>query len=192
MFKRLALSLVLMGLAAFSLGAGAVAYWSDSGEAVVTVTSGSADLTFDIRLNCEATVVDSGDGPFTFDTWQNIAPGDETFDCIDVTNSGDVALTAYIHHSEFPTGTANLAFMQATEWRYNWNFGGAECTYASPDDAKYTTANGGWGCELGAIAPGETRELRVDVRFPHTNDDQNNLEGREFSMKAVVTGYTSD
>ncbi len=48
MFKRLTISLLLMGLAAFGLGAAAFAWFSDSGSGDVSVSAGNVDLQFRI------------------------------------------------------------------------------------------------------------------------------------------------
>lgn len=197
MFKRLALSLVLMGLAAFSLGAGAVAWFSDSATGNVTITADTPDLQFDIDLDCDGSTdydhtVDGDLTEFDFN-WGEVVPGDETADCITVHNLGGDELELYVLHGDFPGNPNRIALMRATEWRYNSGPGAfnndppRECPFAAPDTTQYTD---GRGCALGTVAGSSSIELRIDVRLPETGTDQNHLAGWDFSMTSTLTGYT--
>jgi len=194
MFKRLSISLLLMGLAAFSLGAAAFAWFSDSGSADVTITSGTVDLEFRVDVDCDGGSVDGYDtGWEQFDTtpasfpWNNIVPGDNTADCIEVRNAGpNGTMTVYVFHSGF--GGDN-ALRNATLWQYNAeaDLDGIDCLPTAPQNDQYDT---GRGCELDTIAPGESFVLRVDVSFPDSGGDQNGLQGLAFDFDVTLTGYT--
>lgn len=190
MIKRLSISLLLMGLAAFSLGAAAFAWFSDSGSGNVSVSSGTVDLKFSVDLNCDETFeeedADFDDNPFAF-SWDDIVPGDRTQDCIEVVNEGPNGdLTVYASHSGFDSDGA--ALRNATLWRYNAiGSGSVNCGFSQPHDAQYTAER---GCELVTIAPGESFLLEVTVDFEDTGTNQNGLQDLEFGFDTTLTGYT--
>lgn len=193
MIKRLSISLLLMGLAVFALGAAAFAWFSDSGSGHVAISSGTVDLKFQVDIDCDGGTYDGYDTPlfnantpFEFDTWQDIVPGDTTTDCIRVVNDGPNGdLTVYVKHGSF--GGAN-ALRNATLWQYNAiGTGGVNCAFAQPNDAQYTT---GRGCLLDTIGPGDDFDLVVDVEFPDTGTNQNSLQGLAFDFMTTLTGYT--
>lgn len=191
MIRRLSISLMLMALAAFGLGAAAFAWFSDSGAGNVSITSGTVDLKFQIDIDCNGgpndgydTELIDADPPVDFDTWQNIVPGDSTMDCIRVLNDGpNGTMDVYVRHGSW---TGDNALRNATEWRYSAD-GAVKCSYAQPNDAKYTADR---GCELGTLSPGEDFVLQVDARFPDTGGPQNSLQGLGFGFTSTITGYT--
>lgn len=192
MIKRLTISLLLMGLAAFSLGAAAFAWFSDSGSGDVTISSGTADLEFRVDRDCNGGPVSGFDTdwedfdstPMPFD-WENIVPGDNTTDCIEVRNSGDGELTVFISHGNFD---GDGILRNQTRWEYNAiGTGGVNCNFSTPQHSQYTS---GRGCELDTIDSGESFDLEVTVDFLDNGNDQNNLEGKTFTMTSTITGYT--
>jgi predicted ribosomally synthesized peptide with SipW-like signal peptide len=188
--KRLTLSLMLMGLAAFALGAGAIAWFSDSGTGNVSITAGTADINFDIDQDCNGGAPDfSGDGPFPF-TWSGIVPGETTTDCITVNNVGDGNLQLYTHHTTF-AGSSDL--QSALTFRYTQPGPGPDlCTGpAVPNAGRFTSANGGRGCLLGTVPEGGSLTFWVNVTFVDSGGDQNALQGQNYTLNAVLTGYTS-
>ncbi len=196
MFKRLTISLLLMGLAAFGLGAAAFAWFSDSGSGDVSVSAGNVDLQFRIDYDCDGGPQDGYDSgweqanptaaPFS---WTNIVPGDTTQDCIEVKNeSPNGEMTVYVFHSDW---YGEAALRNATRWQYTVATNAAEslaCPATVLTHAQYIT---GRGCELHTIAPGESFILRVDVSFPDTGSSQNSLKGLSFNFDVTLTGYTS-
>ena len=197
MYKRLTLSLVLMGLAAFALTAGAFAWFSDSGSAQVTITAGSPNLTFEVRSGCTG----NWDGPWEFDEpadfdrWQNIVPGDETVDCYRINNVGDGDLTVFVKHSNF---SGSRAFMNALGFRYEKrNSDGSYSplcansdSFAGANDHRFTNANGGRGCQIGEIPEGGSLIIRATGKFVDNNANQNSLRNAEFGFLSTITGYT--
>lgn len=193
MIKRLSISLLLMGLAAFSLGAAAFAWFSDSGAGEVAITSGTVDLQFRVDLNCDRESDgdwDTGWEQFDSDpaefSWNNIVPGDATADCIEVRNAGPNGdLTVYASHDNFG-GSDDLR--NQTRWQYNAiGTGSVNCGFSTPQHSQYTS---GRGCLLDTIAPGESFELRVDVTFLDSGSNQNALQGTGFGFDTALTGYT--
>lgn len=190
MFKRLALSLVLMGLAAFSLGAGAVAWMSDSATGDVTITAGSPDLQFDINEDCDDDVeydhsVNGDLNEFEF-SWTGVVPGETTTDCITVHNLGDGTLDVWVSHANVVTNPFS------EDLRFTYNVPGtpdpdtAECGPARPYSSQYTS---GKGCFLLQIDEGESFSFEVSVEY--LNDgNQNDQSPSEFTMEAIITGYT--
>jgi hypothetical protein len=194
MIKRLSISLALMGLATFALGAAAFAWFSDSGSGHVSISSGTVDLKFQVDIDCNGGPMGGWDTPlknfttpFEANTWQNIVPGDTTSDCIRVVNTGPNGdLDVFVKHGGFSSSGA--ALRNATLWRYNAvGTGGYDCPFAPPNDAQYTTDQ---GCYLKTIGPGEEFELEIAVDFPETNSNQNNLQGLSFDFMTTLTGYT--
>jgi hypothetical protein len=193
MIKRLSISLLLMGLAVFALGAAAFAWFSDSGSGHVSISSGTVDLKFQVDIDCNGgpyggydTELRNFTTPFEANTWQDIVPGDTTTDCIRVVNTGPNGdLTVYVKHDSFG---GSSALRNATLWQYNAiGTGGINCAYAQPNDAQYTA---GRGCLLDTIGPGEEFDLEVDVQFPDSGANQNNLQGLAFDFMTTLTGYT--
>jgi hypothetical protein len=192
MIKRLSISLLLMGLAAFSLGAAAFAWFSDSGSADISITAGDVNLQFRVDLDCDGGPLGGYDTEFeeynpaaALLTWEGIVPGDTTADCIEVLNNGDGELTVYALHSNF--GGEN-AVRNATRWQYNAiGTGAVNCAFSLPQDAQYTS---GRGCLLDTIGEDETFVLRVDVEFLDNGSDQNALQAMGFSLTSTLTGYT--
>jgi len=193
MFKRLSISLLLMGLAAFSLGAAAFAWFSDSGSASVEITAGTADLQFRVDFDCNGGDNDGYDtGWMEFDTtplevfpWEGIVPGDTTADCIEVNNSGQGTLTVFVKNSGF---SGNGTLLNSTSWQYNAiGTGTVNCAATAPNHAQYIT---GRGCELDTIAPAESFVLRVDVEFVDNTLNQNGLQGQTFGFISTINGYT--
>lgn len=192
MIKRLSVSLLLMGLAIFALGAAAFAWFSDSGEATVTLNAGDADLRFRVDIDCDGYTSDTFDtgyfqadsSPFAFN-WNDVVPGDTTADCILVENHGDGELTVYALNSGFVNPDGLLGH---TLWQYNaLGTGGINCPYSTPNAAQYTS---GRGCELDTIDEGESFILRVDAEFVDNGSNQNALQGASFSFTSTLTGYT--
>lgn len=195
MFKRLSISLLLMGLAAFGLGAAAFAWFSDSGSGDVSVSAGNVDLEFRIDYDCNGGPVAGYDTdwdqanptPAQF-SWTNIVPGATTADCIQVRNAGpNGTMTVYVFHDGW---TGNTALRNATLWGYTVDTGAAEiaaCPATVLTHAQYAT---GRGCVLDTIAPGESFLLRAEVSFPDTGGNQNNLQGLSFNFDVTLTGYT--
>lgn len=188
MIKRLSISLLLMSLAVFALGAAAFAWFSDSGRADVSIESGNTDITFTINRDCNGTVeATDAQGPFAFE-WDGIVPGDTTTDCITVNNDGDGDLDLFVKHQAFG---GNMAFREALRFTYLANDGVTVlCPPRVPDHAVYTTANSGRGCELGSVNEEGALSFRVQVDFQDSGSDQNNLQNRLFTMDSIVTGYT--
>lgn len=191
MIKRLSVSLLLMGLAVFALGAAAFAWFSDSGQAAVTVTAGTADLKFRIDIDCDGGSMDGYDTAF-FDAttpypfnWSGVVPGDTTTDCIEVMNSGDGEMTVHVLNGPF---SGNNSLRNATLWQYNAiGTGGINCPYSTPQAAQYTS---GRGCELDTIDEGESFVLQVMVEFVDNGANQNLLQGQSFGFTSTLTGYT--
>lgn len=192
MFKRLTISLLLMGLAAFGLGAAAFAWFSDSGSGEVTISAGEVDLQFRIDYDCDGEgVYDTGweqanptPAPFS---WTNIVPGDTTADCIEVRNNSlNGSMTVFVSHGGW---SGDAALRNATLWQYNaqGDSDGVDCLPTVPTDDQYDT---GRGCELDTIAPGESFVARVEVSFPDTGLNQNNLQSLGFGFDVTLTGYT--
>lgn len=185
MIRRLSISLLLMGLAVFALGAAAFAFFSTSQDASVSIVAGTPALSFEVDQDCDDDI-DASSPPFDF-LWEGIVPGDTTSDCIFITNDGDGELIVYAKHSAFsnPDGPA---LRDATRWRYNAiGTGGVNCDFSRPQNSQYTN---GRGCLLDTIDEGETFELQVDVQFVDSGD-QNNLIGDMFGFTSTITGYTS-
>lgn len=190
MIKRLSISLLLMGLAAFGLGAAAFAWFSDAGTGEVSITSGTVNLQFRVDIDCDGTFetgfeeFEAGD-PAAF-SWNDIVPGDTTQDCIEVLNEGPNGdLTVYASHDNF---SGDNALRNATRWRYNAiGTGSVNCDFSTPHDAQYTS---GRGCLLDTIAPGETFLLEVSVEFLDSGANQNGLQGLGFGFNTALTGYT--
>jgi predicted ribosomally synthesized peptide with SipW-like signal peptide len=188
MIKRLSISLVLMGLAVFALGAAAFAWFSDSGTADVSISAGDTDITFDVDRDCNGSwEADDQQGPFAF-TWDGIVPGDTTTDCIVVNNNGDGDLDLFVNHQSF---SGNADFRAALRFTYLENDGTTViCPPRVPDHTNYTTANSGRGCDLGDLAKAGIFSFRVKVDFVDDGTNQSALQNRNFGMDAVVTGYT--
>lgn len=192
MIKRLSISLLLMGLAAFSLGAAAFAWFSDTGNGEVSISSGTLDLEFRIDIDCDGgseddfdTVWFDANTPFGFD-WDNIVPGDSTTDCIQVrNNSANGTMTVFARHAGFG---GNGALLNAVTFEYNAiGTGGVNCAATTANNAIYTA---GRGCELDTIAPGDSFDLEVTAAFPDTGGNQNALSGLAFNFDTTLTGYT--
>jgi len=189
MFKRLSISLLLMGLAAFGLGAAAFAWFSTSETGNVSITSGSADIAIDVDIDCTGTVDDTIDGSTFNFTWEDIVPGDSTRDCFEVHNNGDGDLDLFVKHSG--VGGALADHLQFT-YDDDANPGNGDfCGPNVPGAAGFTTANGNRGCAIGTVLEGESTTFEARVLFPYTNSDQNNLENRVLNMTSTVTGYTT-
>lgn len=192
MIKRLSISLLLMGLAVFSLGAAAFAWFSDSGSGDVTISSGTVDLEFRVDIDCNGGPEDGFDTPWSdFDAdpmefgWSNIVPGDTTADCIEVRNSGDGELTVYASHGNFD---GDPALRNQTRWQYNAiGTGSVNCGFSTPHHSQYTS---GRGCELDTIGPSQSFDLKVDVEFLDSGSNQDDLQDTSFSFDSALTGYT--
>jgi hypothetical protein len=191
MFKRLSISLLLMGLAAFSLGAAAFAWFSDSGTGQVTVTAGDADLQFRVDFDCDNEIGAWDTGYFQAESeafpflWDGGVPGDTTADCIEVNNNGEGTLTVFVKNSDF---TGNGTLLASTSWQYNAiGTGSVNCPATAPNHAQYIT---GRGCQLDTIAPEESFVLRVDVEFVDNGSNQNGLQSQTFGFTSTLTGYT--
>ena len=186
LYKRLTISLILMGLAVFSLTAGASAWFSDSGSAGIEIDAGNADLTFDADIDCDGTYelsgveFDGSEGPLK---WWDIAPGDSTADCFVVYNNGTVDLDLYVKHSGVSGVLKNsITFKHA---------GTQSCGPDIAAAAAFTSDNSGRGCFVGSVAAGGSQALRTDVSFPDNGGNQNSLQNGELNMVATITGYSS-
>lgn len=188
MFKRLAISLLLMGLAAFGLGAAAFAWFSTSESGEVSITAGSANIAIDVDIDCNGGPDATIDGdPFEFD-WEGIVPGDTTQDCFTVHNTGSGDLDVYVQH-----GQAFGALADVLQFTYDTDpdaSNGDICGPALAGAGGFTTGNGGRGCLLGSVTEGGSLNFVARVTFPYSNSDQNAYANGAFSMTSVVTGYT--
>lgn len=189
MYKRLTLSLVLMGLAAFALTAGAFAWFSDSGSARVTIKAGTPQLTFEVRSECSGpwSPAYDFDTPANFDRWQGIVPGDQTSDCYRINNVGDGDLEVFVEHSDFHGSTAfrnSLAILYEVWDGTDWV---AACGWDVPHGGAFTSER---GCYLGALAEGRSMLVRASAVFQDTGGNQNSLQNATFDFLSTVTGYT--
>jgi predicted ribosomally synthesized peptide with SipW-like signal peptide len=190
MFKRLSISLLLMGLAAFSLGAAAFAWFSDSETGNVTIQTGTAGISIAADQDCDnddIVIVNEAPVPLI---WSGIVPGQATSDCFVVTNSGDGSLDVFVKHQNF---SGNAALRGAVVFTYDTDGDGGNpplCGPALTEDFGFTGNNSERGCFLGTIAEDATLEFQARVLFPESGGDQNSLQNRSFGMNAVVTGYT--
>lgn len=193
MIKRLSISLLLMGLAVFSLGAAAFAWFSTSETGNVTISTGSADISIDVDIDCDTAPSEYPDGtvdgePFAF-SWTGIVPGDSTKDCFSINNTGDGTLDVYVQH----TSWAGAALLDSLLFTYDDNDSPGDGDWCGPgnaDDAVFTANNDNRGCFIGTVAPGTSIPLEARVLFPETGDTQDNLQDRSFSLTSVITGYT--
>lgn len=190
MFKRLSISLLLMGLAAFGLGAAAFAWFSTSETGNVSISSGSADIAIDVDIDCTGGAPDDTIDGATFNfTWDDIVPGDVSEDCFTLENTGDGDLDLFVQHTDIGGQLANVLL-----FTYDGDLNpvdGGICGPALPGVDGFTIANDNRGCPLGTVLEDETMFFVVRVVFPHTNSDQNFYEERVLNMKSVITGYTS-
>lgn len=196
MYKRLTISLVLMGLAAFSLAAGAVAWFSDDGDADVSITAGTPDLKFSVDQSCDGSEDLSGNlnGSQTLQ-WSNIVPGEETEDCIVVSNDGDGTLDVYVDHQGPFTG----ALLNHIDFRY-WTYVGGNpqdnltnrcgATSAQANAAAFTSDNDGRGCFLGTLEETQSLQFKGRALFNDSGSGQNGLTNTSLGFTIVVTGYT--
>lgn len=189
MFKRLSISLLLMGLAAFSLGAAAFAWFSTSETGNVSITSGSANIAIDVDIDCNGSIDGTVDGSaFDFD-WDSIVPGDSTQDCFEVRNTGDGDLNVYVKH-----GPAAGLLQEVLQFTYDEDVdpnNGDICGPALVGAGGFTTANGDRGCLLGTAPEEGSVSFVARVSFPYSNSDQNNYANRVLNMTSTVTGYTT-
>lgn len=190
MIKRLSISLLLMGLAVFSLGAAAFAWFSTSETGDVTISSGSADITIDVDLDCDTAPSEYPDGtvdgsPFAF-SWTGIVPGDSTKDCFDIQNTGDGTLDVYVQH----TSWSGAALLNSLEFTYDDNGDPGDGDWCGPGNADHAVFTDGRGCLIGTVAPGGSIPLEARVLFPESGESQNNLQDRDFNMTSTITGYT--
>lgn len=170
-----------MGLAVFSLAAGATAWFSDGGSAGVTVTAGTADLQFANDANCDGAAdsayIETYPGALA---WNPVHPGDSASGCFVVKNNGTVALDVYVHHTDVTGDLRNVIMVQ-----YN---GTAVC---GPDTANSALFKNGRGCQVVAsLAAGDTTMLVASSEFPETGGDQNSLQGKGLAMTVEITGYS--
>jgi predicted ribosomally synthesized peptide with SipW-like signal peptide len=190
MFKRLSISLLLMGLAAFSLGAAAFAWFSDSETGNVTIQTGTAGISIAADQDCDGLDIIAVDETPVPLVWSGIVPGQATSDCFVVTNTGNGILDVFVKHQDF---TGNAALRAAVQFTYDIDGDGGNgvlCGPAATQDFGFTDNNSLRGCSLGTIEPGEELPFQARVVLPESNSDQNSLQSRSFGMKAIVTGYT--
>lgn len=194
MYKRLTISLVLMGLAAFSLAAGAVAYFSDGTRSDVSISAGTADLKFIFDVDCNEGDPPTGEVDAVSETleWTNIVPGESTEDCTEVINRGDGTLHVYLEHQNVGGNLADDILFQYTLVDSGYNFQANLCAgvQETAEDAQFTTVNGGRGCFLGTLGEDGSLFFKGSALF-EDDGDQNSLEGQGMTLDVVVTGYTS-
>lgn len=178
MLKRLSVSLLLMGLATIGLGAGAFAWFSDEGVGDVTITAGTADLTFDVNQNCDATEEATGVDGFPF-SWGGVAPGDTTTDCITINNAGTTDLDLTVFHESVDGSGVGLA----NDVTFLYEVPGSSC--GGPANAP----GFGTGCSLGSVAEGGTLAMEVTVTY-QDNGDQNGQQGQDLTLDAIIYGQT--
>jgi len=194
MIKRLTISLLLMGLAVFSLGAAAFAWFQTSETGDVAIESGSVDIAIDIDEDCDGDFVEDEDiegtvdgDPYLFE-WDGIVPGDSTRDCFRVRNTGDDDLDIFVKHSDF--GGLLVDHLEFT-YDLNANPTNVLCGPNTADTAPFTTANGQKGCEIGNVSEGGSLTFEVRVEFPYENSDQSGLENKQLNMTSTLTGYST-
>lgn len=192
MYKRLTISLVLMGLAAFSI-ATAVAFFSAQGpKTEVSIQAGTAQLKFEIQEECTGDYVDVTALSVVPANWTP-APGNSEVDCVRITNTGSLPLNLYVHHENVEDGGL-AGVIQLAHWASDSSPAGPDnaqndCGWATAGAPTYTDNR---GCPIGSIAAnGGERFLRIGIRFPETGFNQNSLQGGTLSFDGYITGYTN-
>ncbi|MFP3915702.1 MAG: hypothetical protein ACLFWM_12560 [Actinomycetota bacterium] len=192
MYKRLTISLVLMGLAAFSLAAGAMAWFSDQGTGEVSISAGSADIVFTLFQDCTGPAIEVDEDPYAL-TWSGIVPGDETEDCIVVENVGDGDLDLYIHHQGIDGNLRNhVEFTYGTYPAGDQDDVTVHCGPAFPDAPGFIDDR---GCEVSSLAEGDSIRIKATAVFLDNGNDQNALEEDgsnpgELALDVEIVGYT--
>lgn len=189
MVKRLLISISIMSLAVFSMGAGAMAWFSTapySGD--VTIATGSPELEIVVDVDCDATPdATLNDGNTSLATplsWSGIVPGDTTTDCFTVTNIGDGDLDVYIANGNW---TGNNDLRNAMRFDYQSN-AAADLNDVAPNNSALTS---GRGLNIGSLAEGASLTLTVNAELPETGGNQNALKDTSFSFTSTITGYTN-
>lgn len=190
MLKRLFLSVALVGATSAALAFGAFAYFKDSsGATAITITSGTPDIEFALDTDCD------GDADTVFaetvpaGTWSLIAPGDQSFDCVVVKNTGTVDLNVYVKTNNF-AGTGHAVL---TQWLRHavgkYDESAWYCNWDRPDAAQYMTANSGRGCFMGNIAAGAEASYKIKDWFWDNGGDQSAAAGKTVTWDTYVDGY---
>lgn len=181
MIKRLSISVMLLAMAAFALTGAATAFWSTSESASVAISTGTADLGVEVRVDCAGPWTDAGDNPEL--SWSSVYPGLTTSDCFRVTNTGDAPLAVELRFQGFSGSNV----LNDLRFRYRDDISDATLggSAAAPNSSLWTE-----GIEVGTLEAGQSETFRVNAEMLNTSSNQNNLQDSEAGFTAIIEGIT--